>query len=91
LERVFKRIFPKHMEDCLRSWFAGLGLDHEHISLDGKSLRGSGDEQSGKAMLHMVSAWASGAGISLGQETVDRKENEHKAMLRILDMLDLCG
>ncbi len=91
LERVFKRLSPKHLEECFRSWVAGLGFEHEHISLDGKSLRGSGDGYSGKTMVHMVSAWASGAGISLGQETVDCKENEHKAMLRILDMLDLCG
>jgi predicted transposase YbfD/YdcC len=91
LERVFKRLSPDHLEECFRSWVAGLGLDPGHISLDGKSLRGSGDAPAGKAMVHMVSAWASEAGICLGQEAVDRKENEHKAMLRILDLLDLCG
>jgi predicted transposase YbfD/YdcC len=91
MERVFKRISPGQVEECFRSWVSGLGLDHGHIALDGKSRRGSGDDHSGKAIVHMVSASASREGISLGQETVDCKENEHKAMMRILDMLDLCG
>lgn len=90
-ERVFKRLSPVHFEECFRSWVAGLGFDSDQIALDGKSLRGSRDGYTGKAAVHMVSAWANGAGICLGQETVDCKENEVKAMLRILEMLDLCG
>lgn len=91
LERVFKRLSPSEFEDCFRSWVAGLDFTTDQIALDGKSLRGSKDSHSGKAMVHMVSAWANGAGICLGQEIVDRKENEQKAMLRIIEALDLCG
>jgi len=91
LERVFRRLSPAQFESCFRSWVVGMGFENDHIALDGKSLRGSSDAYTGKSMVHLVSAWASGAGICLAQERVDGKENEQKAMLRLLEVLDLCG
>jgi len=45
----------------------------------------------GKAALHMVSAWACGSGLVLGQLAVDDKSNEITALPALLRLLDLDG
>ncbi len=40
------------------------------LAIDGKTVRGSHDKQSGKGAIHLVSAWASANGIVLGQRKV---------------------
>ena len=39
----------------------------------------------------MVSAWPSENGVSLGQERVDKKSNEIKAIPKLIESLDLQG
>jgi hypothetical protein len=50
------------------------------VNIDGKTLRRSYDSQSGKAAIHMVSAWAHKAGLTLGQVKTDEKSNEITAI-----------
>jgi predicted transposase YbfD/YdcC len=64
-----------------------LGLSH--IAIDGKTLRGSG--VGGQKTLHLVSAWATANGLSLGQVAVDEKSNEITAIPKLLELLDLNG
>ena len=61
------------------------------IALDGKTLRRSHDRNSGKAAIHMVSAWASENSLVLGQTRVDAKSNEITAIPELLNLLDLSG
>ena len=61
------------------------------IAIDGKTLRRSFDAASGKAAIHMVSAWATANHISLGQVVVDAKSNEITAIPRLLEILDISG
>ena len=61
------------------------------IAIDGKTLRRSFDAASGKAAIHMVSAWASANHLSLGQVVVDAKSNEITAIPKLLQMLELSG
>ena len=63
----------------------------EVVAIDGKSLRRSYDEDDPKAMLHMVSAWASGQELVLAQQAVSAKSNEIKAIPALLDVLDVRG
>src|SRR5262245_20257382 len=42
-------------------------------------------------MLHLVSVWATQAGLSLGQVAVEGKSNEIAAIPRLLELLDLKG
>jgi hypothetical protein len=42
-------------------------------------------------MLHIVSAWASQQGLTLGQDAVDCKSNEITAIPQLLEMLELKG
>lgn len=45
------------------------------IALDGKTMRGSGDKQTGGKPLHIVSAWTSENNMVLGQVKTDEKSN----------------
>jgi predicted transposase YbfD/YdcC len=90
-ERVFAALNPRALEACCLAWLravAGLaGI--EHIAIDGKSLRGSAHGKLGA--LHVVSAWATKAHVSLGQVEVDGKGNEITAIPKLLELLDLDG
>src|SRR5574342_1051100 len=91
--RVLARIDPGAFERCLLSWMQAVQeiTDHRLIAIDGKTLRGSYDRRSGKAAIHMVSAWASENKLSLGQVVVDEKSNEITAIPALLEVLELSG
>lgn len=61
------------------------------IAIDGKTLRGSQDRANGKNALHLVSAWATANGLSLGQQKVADKSNEIVAIPELLEQLYLRG
>lgn len=61
------------------------------IAVDGKTARGSSDRFSGQDALHLVSAWASEAGVLLGQRKVDSKSNEITAVPELLKLLFIKG
>jgi predicted transposase YbfD/YdcC len=90
---IFAAIKPAEFEKCLLSWITALHeiTDGQVIAIDGKTLRRSFDAASGKAAIHMVSAWATVNQISLGQVVVDAKSNEITAIPKLLEMLELSG
>ena len=61
------------------------------IAIDGKTVRGSGDKFRGQEAIHLVSAWASEAGVLLGQRKVDEQSNEIKAVPELLNLLFIKG
>lgn len=61
------------------------------ISIDGKALRRSFAKKSGKAMLHLVTAWASENGLTLAQVACEEKSNEITAIPELLKLLSLKG
>jgi predicted transposase YbfD/YdcC len=92
-ERVFDGLDPAAFQACFRSWVEAVTatLDIPHIAIDGKTLRGSGRTDLARSPLHLVSAWATAAHLSLGQVAVDAKSNEITAIPKLLDLLDLKG
>src|ERR1035438_9222768 len=90
-ERVFAALDPRAFECCCLAWLhdvaqlVGVG----HIAIDGKTLRGSAGSPLGA--LHLVSAWATQAQLTLGQVAVDGKSNEITAIPKLLALLDLQG
>jgi predicted transposase YbfD/YdcC len=90
-ERVFSRLDPAVFNRCCIAWLRdvsdliGLG----HVAIDGKTLRGSASAS--MAPLHLVSAWATEAKLSLGEVAVEGKSNEIKAIPELLKLLDLKG
>ena len=78
--RVFRMLDPKQFEQAFRDWAGNIlpALSHETLAIDGKTLRGSGS--GGERAIHMVSAFATQAGLVLGQEKVHDKSNEITAI-----------
>jgi predicted transposase YbfD/YdcC len=90
-ERVFDRLNPAVFQACFRDWVQAVqkALRIKHVAIDGKTLRGSGAAK--LRPLHLVSAWATGQSLSLGQIAVDAKSNEITAIPALLELLDLGG
>ncbi len=91
--RVFERIQPEALEQCLSQWLQTLmgSLKGEIIPIDGKNLRGSYDRNQEKSALHLVTAWASEQRLVLGQVKVEDHSNEITAIPALLELLDLNG
>ena len=90
--RVFARLDPAGLVNCIQVWLEQIGREiGQHIAIDGKTLRGSSDKAAGRNPLHLVSAWASEARLTLGQVAVDSKSNEITAIPLLLELLDLKG
>lgn len=91
--RVFARLDTQEFLTCLHNWLRSLhlSLKDQGVAIDGKTLRGAFDAASGKSALHVVSAWACGLRLSLGQVAVDGKSNEITAVPKLLEMLELSG
>lgn len=90
---ILAAIKPSEFEKCLLSWITDLQeiTTGQVVAIDGKTLRRSYDTASGKAAIHMVSAWATANCISLGQVVVDAKSNEITAIPKLLEILDVSG
>lgn len=90
-ERVFSLLDPLAFQRCCLNWLREVCdlLGIKHIAIDGKTARGSA--RGGLGALHLVSAWATEAQVSLGQVAVDGKSNEITAIPLLLELLDLKG
>jgi predicted transposase YbfD/YdcC len=91
--RVFARLDTQEFLTCVHNWLQSLHrtLKDQGVAIDGKTLRGAFDAASGKSALHVVSAWACGLRLSLGQVAVDGKSNEITAVPKLLELLELTG
>lgn len=95
--RVLGLIKPKQFQDAFLGWISSLSSLHDSdgqpifVPIDGKTMRGSYTKADKSDMLHIVSAWASQQGITLGQVAVDSKSNEITAIPQLLEMLELKG
>lgn len=89
--RVFALLDPEAFGACFSAWMAAAcaELDLKHVAIDGKSMRGSRGPQGTAA--HVVSAFATANGITLGQRMVDEKSNEITAIPELLKVLDIAG
>jgi predicted transposase YbfD/YdcC len=91
--RVFMLLDPDVFEACFAKWAQSLAgeTEREVVAVDGKTVRRSGSRRHDHGPLHLVSAWASGRGLALGQRAVDGKSNEIVAIPELLDTLRLKG
>lgn len=91
--RVLSRLDPGEFEQALLGWIQAVQrlTEDRLIAIDGKTLRGSYDRRDGRAAIHMVSAWAVGNKLSLGQVVVDQKSNEITAIPELLRLLEVSG
>jgi predicted transposase YbfD/YdcC len=92
-ERVFDRLDPQVLQKVLVEWLHSISeiVGIKHIAIDGKTLRHSGGGTSPWRCLHLVSAWATEANLTLGQVATEAKSNEITAIPKLLAILDLKG
>jgi predicted transposase YbfD/YdcC len=91
--RVLARLDPEELQPCFLRWLRAVSevTAGEVVAIDGKTLRRSFDQASGKGAITMVSAWATANRLVLGQQKVDEKSNEITAMPALLELLALEG
>jgi predicted transposase YbfD/YdcC len=94
--RVLGLLPPAAFQQCFQQWLQTLQTpaDEEsegkrHIAIDGKALRRSHDRKNGLGVMHIVSAWASDFGITLGQVATEEKSNEITAIPQLLGLIDV--
>jgi predicted transposase YbfD/YdcC len=88
--RVFAAIRPSALQAVLLAWLhQRRGAAGRLIHIDGKAMRRTRKAAQALGALHVVTAWASEAGLTLGQVAVDAKSNEITAIPVLLELLDL--
>lgn len=92
VRRFFRAIdttqFQHLFVEWIRAWLSP-EVAGKVVAIDGKTLRGSHD--GGQSPIHLVSAFASEAGIVLGQIKTREKSNEITAIPELLKWLDVRG
>jgi len=92
LTDVMNAIDPALFERCFSDWVADLRSGcPDVIAVDGKTSRRTHDRGRDRKPLHLVSAWASGQRLVLGQQATEEKSNEITAIPLLLDRLMLKG
>ena len=90
--RVFQSIDPEEFHCIFLEWIqAAVSEIKGVVSIDGKTVRRSRDGKNGKKAIHVVSAWAGELSLVLGQEKVEEKTNEIKAIPELLKKLAIEG
>ena len=91
--RGFALLVPDQLQESFVSWIQAVAqvTAGQLVAIDGKTLRRSYDRRSGKAAIHMVSAWAAQTHVGLGQLKTEEKSNEITAIPELLRLLDVRG
>jgi predicted transposase YbfD/YdcC len=91
--RIFTTLDPKSFLQCFIAHVTAVcpDLTGKLIAIDGKTLRHSFNDGDPQSAIHLISAWVSGCGLTLGQLLVDSKSNEITAIPKLIEMLDIKG
>lgn len=88
---IFGLIDPDQFEAAFRRWVSSIlpAMGAETVAIDGKTSRRSGGVDA--TALHLVSVFAAGTGLVLGQRTAREKSNQITAIPELLSTLPLGG
>ena len=93
--RVLQAVCPQALQRCRIGWLQGArqatpaAVEGAVAAIDGKTLRRTFGRAQSLGALHLVSAWATADGLTLGQVAVGAKSNEITAIPQRLALLDL--
>ena len=89
--RVFALLDAAVFEQCFIAWMRSVcgAFEGLQVAIDGKTVRRS--KTAGGKAIHLVSAFAHGLGLTLGQVRTAEKSNEITAIPELLDALLLKG
>ncbi len=85
--RVFERINPEALSECLYDWLGCHRKEGSVIAIDGKTIRGS--KRGSRKAYHVVSAFAAENQLVLGEIVTDEKPNEITAVPELLGALNI--
>jgi predicted transposase YbfD/YdcC len=88
LERIFKHLNTKELEDCYSKLATDMSLSLRQVMIDGKELRSCIPKGKKHSLVQLVNIWVSDLGLSFGQLKVDKKSNEIKAIPALLKLVD---
>ena len=90
---ILTTLKPQAFQAAFASWIASLvnadAIAQPIIAIDGKTMRRSHDRSDGLGPLHVVSAWSTENGLTLGQVATEEKSNEITAIPELIDQLDV--
>jgi hypothetical protein len=91
--RIFTALGPRGFVERFITHVAAIRRDlaGSLMDIDGKTLRHSFDHGHPENSIHLISAWADGCRLSLGQLLVDGKSNEITAVPKLLRQFDVKG
>ncbi|WP_194848577.1 ISAs1 family transposase [Candidatus Neptunochlamydia vexilliferae] len=93
LRITYMLLDPVSLSECFVNWvkdMIGEG-NLRGICINGKAQRATALPDEPNSFVHIVSAWATGHGLTLGQQKVDGKSNEITAIPKLLDLIDIKG
>jgi hypothetical protein len=91
---LLEKIDSKSLEKQYRKWIKLLlpeNLTEKVISFDGKTVKTTANMSNFEQCVHIVSAYATELGLTLGQLAVDDKTNEIPTVQKLIKELDLEG
>jgi len=93
LSRFFSALDSQYFSKYFLEWSNSVCqiANGEVVAIDGKRMRGSYDTASGKSAIHVVSAYAAGISLCLGQVKTEDKSNEITAIPELLNLLSIQG
>jgi predicted transposase YbfD/YdcC len=92
LSEIFATLDAEQFQRCFVSWVSAVtGMPADVIAIDGKTSRRSYKKKGANDAIHMVSAFAAGQRLVLGQTKVADKSNEIIAIPKLLEMLSIQG
>jgi predicted transposase YbfD/YdcC len=91
--RVHELLSRNQFAAALLQWTQALqeATGSDLVAIDGKTLRRSHRKRGGLAALHLVTAWSTKNGLTLGQFAIEDKSNEITAIPELLKLLNLKG
>ena len=81
-------------QECYSNWLKALGKGEQPdtIAIDGKTIRGASTKSNPKSISpHILTAWATAQGLSLGQIKVNAKSNEITAIPELIKKIFIKG
>jgi predicted transposase YbfD/YdcC len=89
---ILAALDAEQFQQCFAAWVSGaFGIPEGVVAIDGKTSRRTGLKSRGQSGIHVVSAFAAGRRLVLGQTKVAEKSNEIVALPKLLDLLSIEG
>jgi predicted transposase YbfD/YdcC len=89
---ILAKLDPAAFQRCFTAWTAAMtNQKAEVIAIDGKTVRRSYQKKGAQEPIHVISAFAAGQRMVLGQTKVGDKSNEIVAIPALLDLLAIDG